>query len=114
MYLQSRIQEELKQGKSQLQAEHLVHAQALAYAEVQHDLLASTRDSVGTNVTVQALNLATLTTAAVAEASKDLTRLTGTEFESSSCLSLETSNGTTQLEHRFSLLHGLALIYDVL
>jgi hypothetical protein len=66
MYLQSRIQEELEKGKSQLHAEHLVNAQALAYAEVQHDLLASTRDSVGTNVTVQALNLATLTTAAVA------------------------------------------------
>lgn len=91
-----------------------MHAQALTHAEIQHDFLASTRDRVGPNITVQPLNLTTLTTTAITETTKDLTGLTGTELKSGGGLRLQTGNGATQLEHGFSLVHRLALVDDVL
>lgn len=103
-----------KASNLELHAEHPVHAQTLAHAEIQHDLFTSTGDSIGTDITVQSLDLSTLTTAAVTQTTEDLTGLAGTELEGLGGLGLEAGDGTTQLEHSLGLLHALALEDDVL
>lgn len=107
-------QSQTQKLRLQLHTKHLVHTQTLAHAQIQHDLLASTGNSVGTDVTIQALNLTTLAATAVAEATEDLTGLTGAELKGLSRLGLETGNGTAELEHSLGLLHALALKDDVL
>ena len=91
-----------------------MHTQALAHAEIQHDFFASTWDRVGTNITVQPLDLTTLSASAITETTEDLTGFTGTELKGGCGLRLQTGNSSTQLEHGFGLVHRLALIDDVL
>lgn len=91
-----------------------MHPQALTHAQIQHNLLTPTGNSIGTHIPVKTLDLAALPTTAVAEAAKDLGRLAGAELESAGALGLEAGDGTAQLEHRLRLVHGLALVDDVL
>lgn len=91
-----------------------MHTQTLPHAQIQHDLLASTGDSVGADITVQSLDLPALATTAVAQTSEDLTRLAGAVLEGGRRLSLEASDRATQLEHSLGLVHRLALVDDVL
>jgi len=49
----------------QLHAEDLVDLHGLTHAQVKHDLLGTTGDGVGTDVTVETLNLGALTTTGV-------------------------------------------------
>lgn len=98
----------------QLHPKHLVHAQTLPHAQVKHDLFTATWDGIGTDIPVQTLDLAALTTTAITETTKDLTGLASSVFKGSGGLGLETGNGTTQLEHSFGVVHTLALEHDVL
>lgn len=49
----------------QLHAQYLVHPQCLPNAQVKHDLFTSTRDGIGADISVQALDLGSLATSAV-------------------------------------------------
>lgn len=49
----------------QFHAHDLSNLQRLSHAQIQHDLFATTRDSIGPDVSIQALDLATLATARV-------------------------------------------------
>ena len=98
----------------QLHAKQLVNLHTLSHAEIQHDLLATTRDSIGTHITVQPLDLASLATAAITQAAKDLTGLAGTEFISDGGLGFEAGDGTAETKHGLILVHVLALVHDVL
>lgn len=103
-----------KPHRLKLHAKHLVHTQTLAHAQIQHDLLTSTGDGVGTDITVQTLDLATLATTAVTETTEDLAGLAGAVLEAGGGLGLEAGNGTAELEHGLGFVHALALEDDVL
>lgn len=60
----------------------------LADAQVKHDLLTTTGDGVGANLTVKTFNLLTLTATRVSQTAKDLGSLTGTEFKGACRLGL--------------------------
>ena len=67
---------------SELHPERLVNFHALANAEVQHDLLAPTRDLVCQHIPIQPFNLTTLSTSGVAQPAKDLRSLLRAELKS--------------------------------
>ena len=87
---------------------------ALPYAQVKHDLLATTGDGIRPDIPVQPLDLAALAAAGVAEAAKDLTGLAGAELHGGGGLGLETRDGAAQPQHGLGLAHLLALVDDVL
>ena len=91
-----------------------MYPQCLSYAQVQHDLLRPARNSIRSHIPIQPLNFRTLPTAAVAQSSEDLTRLSGTELEGSRRLGFQACNGSSKLQHRFCFGHLLALVDDVL
>lgn len=103
-----------KENTSELHSKHLVHTQALAHAQVQHNLFTSTGNGVGANITVQPLDLTTLAATAVTETTEDLACLASTVLKGGGRLGLETGNGTTQLEHGLGVIHALALEDSVL
>lgn len=76
--------------------------------------LAAARNSVRSHVSVQPLDLATLTTARVAETSKDLAGLSRAELERDGGLRLQTGDGPTEPQHGLGLAHLLALVDQVL
>jgi hypothetical protein len=94
----------------QLHAHGLGDSQRLSHAEIQHDFFRATGDGIGTNVTVQTLDLGTLAAAGVGQTAKDLTGLTGAELKGDGRLGLETGNGSTKTKHGL----GLALEDEVL
>lgn len=98
----------------QLHAQRLVHPQSLPDTQVQHNLLATTRNSISPDISIQPLDLGTLSTATITQPTENLTRFSGTELESRGALRLETCNGTTELEHGFHVAHLLALVDEIL
>lgn len=91
-----------------------MHLHALPYAEVKHDLLATTGNGISPDIPVQPLDLGALPAARVTQAAKDLTRLPRAELKGHGGLGLERRNGAAELEHGLRLAHGLALVDDVL
>ena len=91
-----------------------MNLQALSHAQIQHNFLAAARDSVGADISVQSLDLSSLATTRVTQTAEDLTGLTGAVLEGSCRLGLEAGDSTSKLEHGFGLVHGRALVDDVL
>lgn len=91
-----------------------MHPHALPDAKIKHNLLTTTRDSIGPDIPVQPLDLATLPAAGVAQAAKDLTGLAGAELKGDGGLGLETGDGAAEAQHGLGLVHLLALVDDVL
>jgi hypothetical protein len=91
-----------------------VDSQRLSYTQIQHDLLASTGDSIRPHISVQSLHLRTLSTTAIAQSTEDLTCLSCAKLESCRALRLQTGNRTTKLQHSFHLIHHLTLVDQVL
>jgi hypothetical protein len=87
-----------------------VHFQCLSYAQVKHDFLRTSGNGKGTYISVQPLDLTTLTAASVRQTTKDLRRLSGAELERSRRLSLETGDGATKLQHSLVHIHFAALV----
>lgn len=100
--------------KSQPHAKHLIDTQTLPHTQIQHNLLTTTGDSKSPNITIQALNLATLTATAITQATKDLTGLAGAEFKRLCRLCLETGNRSAHLDSCLELIHDHGLVDDVL
>ncbi|KAK5637273.1 hypothetical protein RRF57_012985 [Xylaria bambusicola] len=93
---------------------HLRNSQTLPDAKVKHNLLASTRDSISANVTVQPLDFRALATARITQAAEDLARLAGAELKGQGTLGLEAGDGAAEAQHGFRLAHLLALVDEVL
>jgi hypothetical protein len=91
-----------------------VYPHALSYAQIQHDLFATSRNGICSHVAVESLDLATLASSTVAQAAEDLRGFSSTEFECRGSLRFKASDGTTQLEHSFHLAHLLALVDTIL
>lgn len=91
-----------------------MHPQGLPYAEVQHDLLASSGDGIGPDVAVQALDLGALSAPAVAQTAEDLAGLASAELEGRGALGLQAGDGAAELEHGLHVAHLLALVDEVL
>lgn len=87
-----------------------MHSQRLPNAQVEHNLLAATRDSISSNIPVQPLDLPALTTTRITQPTKDLTRLPGTELKGDRTLRFQASNRASKLKHGFRLVHFLALV----
>lgn len=85
----------------------------LADAEIDHDLLGTTGDGVGSDFSVQALNLLSLSASRVCESTEDLRSLSGAELEDLRALGLEQRRGSSQSLCLFSLVHGAHLVGDV-
>lgn len=90
-----------------------MHSERLSYAQIQHDLLATTRNSISPDISVQSLDLGALAASAVTEATEDLTCLPGAELECDGGLGLQACNGAAEFEHGFDLVHLLALVDHV-
>jgi hypothetical protein len=107
-----------------------VHPQSLSNTQIEHDLLATARDGISSDIAVQPLDLfivsdqsyglgtesylRALPPTTIAQPPKDLTRLPGTELKRHSRLRLQPSNGAAELQHRLRLVHDLALVDDAL
>lgn len=109
-----------------------MYSHRLSDAEIQHDLLATTWNSVGSHISIKPLNLqkisiwvelyvirnlaylCSLPTTAVTQPTEDLASLTSTKLKGHGRLGFQAGNGSTKLKHRFSLVHHLALIDDIL
>lgn len=89
----------------QFHTRHLGHFQALSHTEIKHNLLASTRNSVGSDFTVQSLDLAALASTTVAQSSEDLTGLSGAVLKGNGALGLQAGDGTTETQHSLGLAH---------
>lgn len=99
---------------SQLHAKRFMHPERLPNTQIQHNLLASTRDSISPDIPIQPLDLCSLATTAIAQAAKDLTRFPSAELKRSSALGLQAGNSATELQHGLHLAHSLALEDEVL
>lgn len=108
------VRSHISVNRLQLHAESFGDSHALSHGQVKHDFLGTTRDGVGTDITVQTLDLATLSTTRVGETTEDLRSLTGAELEGDGSLSLERGNGATKAQHGLGLAHLLALVDKVL
>lgn len=97
----------------QLHAQGLVHAQRLPDAQIQHDFLAATGDGIGSDISIQPLDLGTLAATAITQTAKDLTGLAGAEFKRRRRLSFQTGNGASEFQHGFDFVHLLALVDHV-
>ena len=91
-----------------------MHSQSLPNTQIQHNLLGATRDGIGPHIPIQPLDLRPLPTPTIRQAAKDLAGLPGTEFKGDGRLGLQAGNRTAELQHRFGLMHDLALIDQVL
>lgn len=109
-----------------------MYSHCLSDAEIQHDLLAASWNSVGSHISIKPLDLQnistwvefyvirnlaylrSLSTTAVTQTTKDLASLSSTKLKGQGRLGFQAGNGSTELQHRFSLVHHLALIDDVL
>lgn len=91
-----------------------MHPQTLPHAQIQHNLLTPTRNSISPNISIQPLNLPPLSTTTIAQSPKYLARLARTVLERRSRLRLQTCDCTAELQHGFSFFHVLTLIDDVL
>lgn len=91
-----------------------MHLQALSHTQIQHDFLASTRDSIRPNVSVEPLDLSTSATLSITQSTEDLTGFSGTELEGCCALCLAASNGTAQSQSGVVELHVLGLEDKVL
>ena len=91
-----------------------MHPQCLPNAQVKHDLFASTRNRIAPHISVQPLDFSALSASAVTESAKDLRGLSRAEFKGRSRLGLQARDGAAKLEHRFRLVHGLGLVYELL
>lgn len=98
----------------QFHSQSLVNPQSLSDAQIQHDLLATTRNSISSNITVKSLDFGTLSTAAVTQPAKDLACFPRTELKRSRSLGLQTGDGTAKLQHSFGFLHDVALVDEIL
>lgn len=97
-----------------LGANSLVDLEGLSHGQIQHNLLGSTGDGVGSDLSVQSLNLTSETASGVGKTTKDLGSLSGTQLEGLGGLGLATSNGTTKSKHGLLLGEHLALEDQVL
>ena len=109
-----------------------MYSHRLSDAEIQHDFLATSWNSVGSHISIKSLNLKkistwvelyvirnlaylrSLSTTAVTQATKDLASLSSTKLKGHGRLGFQAGNGSTKLQHRFGLVHHLALIDDIL
>lgn len=98
----------------QLHAQHLMYPQSLPDTQVKHDFFTSTRDSISSDIPIQPLDLGSLSSTAVTQATKDLTSFASAELESCGALCLQAGNGATELQHGFGLAHLLALVHKIL
>jgi hypothetical protein len=96
-------------ASSQLHTQSLGNLQTLSNAQIQHNLLRSTRDSISAHISIQTLNLATLSTTAVTQPTEDLTCLASAVLEGDGTLSLETGDGTAKTQHGLLLAHRAGL-----
>ncbi len=87
-----------------------MHSQSLPDAQVEHDLLTATRNSIRPYISIQPLDLPALPTAGIAQAAEDLTRLSGAELEGDCALRFQAGNRAAELQHSFRLVHLLALV----
>ena len=102
------------QIRLQLHPQHLVHPQRLSYTQVQHDLFAPAGNCISSHISIKPFNLGALSSPRITQASKDLASLPSTEFKGRRRLRLQSSNRATKLQHRFRLIHALALEHHVL
>lgn len=98
----------------QLHTKHFMHPQCLPDAKIQHDLLATSGNGVGPDITVQALDFGALAAAAVTETAEDLTGFPCAELKGDGALSLQTGDGATEFHHGLVVAHLLALVDEVL
>mmetsp|Transcript_44986 Transcript_44986/g.74985 ORF Transcript_44986/g.74985 Transcript_44986/m.74985 type:complete len:324 (+) Transcript_44986:3-974(+) len=74
--------------------QHGLHG--LTDTKIKHDFLRASRDGKGADLTVETLDLLTLTTTGVGQTTKDLGGLTGAMLEGLSAVGLEKGDGTTE------------------
>lgn len=91
-----------------------MHLEGLSHGQVQHDLLGSTGDGVGSDLSVKSLDLSSETASGVGQTAKDLRSLSGTQLEGLGGLGLAAGNGTSKSEHGLLLVEHLALEDQVL
>jgi hypothetical protein len=91
-----------------------MYTQTLSDGEIQHDLFGTSRNGIGTDVTVQTLDLASLATSRVGQTTEDLGGLTGTELERGGRLGLERGDGTAKLEGSLELVEVGGLVNQLL
>ena len=76
--------------------------------------LPSARDLIRQRIPIQPLDLPALPTSTVTQPTKDLRRLLRTKLKRRRRLRLQSRNRTTQLQHRFRLIHLFALEHEIL
>jgi hypothetical protein len=91
-----------------------MHPQRLPNAQIQHDLLAATRNSIGPDISIQSLDLATLSSTAITQAAENLAGLAGTVLERGGGLSLQAGNSAAQLQRGLHIAHVLCLVDQIL
>jgi len=101
-------------GPLQLHPQRLVDPQTLPDAKIEHDLLRSTRDLVAQDVSVQPLDLGSLSAPTDAQTAEDLRGLFGAKLKRRGRLCLQAGDGAAKLQHGLRLVHLLALVDDVL
>lgn len=87
-----------------------MHPHRLSNTQIEHNLFTTTGNSICSDVSIQPLDLGSLTTTAVTQTTKYLTSLSCAEFEGDRGLCFQASNRTTELEHSLHVAHFLALI----
>ena len=100
----------IPQALLQLHPQRLMNPHTLPYAQIQHDLLTAARNGICPNIAIQPLDFRALATTRVREATEDLARFSGAEFEGGGRLGFGAGDGAPELEHRFGFVHFLALV----
>ena len=98
---------------SQLHPQCLMHPQRLPNTQIQHNFLTAARDGISPDIPIQPLYLCSLPTATITQPTEDLTRFPSTKFKCRRRLGLQARNGASELQHRFGLMHDLALVDEV-
>ena len=91
-----------------------MHPHTLPNTQIEHNLLAPTGNSISPDIPIQPLDLGALPAPTITQPAKNLARLPRAKLKRHRRLCLEPSDGAAELEHRFRLVHALALEDQVL